>query len=1080
VPPASVKLSPPRVPPWYVPRPELERRLDDAVSYRLTLVVAGAGYGKSTHLAARAVANGWAWYTVDARDRLPATLAQGLASALSATAGELAVSFGEAGDDAAVADSVAAGIAAALDDVAVDDLVVVVDDVHELGRDSAAGAVLEGLVRYAPPGFHLVLCSRDEPPFRVSRLRGQGQVLDVGVTDLAFTGEEVRAFIAARLDTGVDEIAGPLHMVSGGWPAAVQLAADVLQSTTPDARAHVVESLAARRGPLFAYLAEEVFGREPAEVHEILADVAELGSATPELLQALGREGAADTLAALARRGLVVAPPPGSSAGYTLHALVREFAQTNWGASPARSRELHRRASEWFESQGRAAEALDAAIAAGNGVVVARLLSLHARELNELGLTDLVIRASAVVSNELRLKTSTGAVSHAFILRGDLDRAEEWLSLYEQRTDETPGIVGEIAVQRSLVHINRGDSAGALAALETAGPEPGAFIEAFMSYQLLTLGREDEAARLAALALEHAEAEDRPSYAEALMASAEVDRARGDLASAEERFRAAAAVAEQIGNVLASCSAGRRLATVHAERGQLDLALAEMSAALEQADRTGVFEFQGSTRAGRGSVHFALGRLDEAEEDFLSSVEVYERLASAWMAAPLIGLGDVHRERGESAQARSAYERALGVSEREAHIGHEVAAAAGLARVVVDADPDEAEALLTRARSKATPRYELLLALAEGWVALAAGDRERAGRMAAAAVREATRQGTPARTAEALELRCFAASEPRFETDSLQEALAIWRRIGASLAEARALLGLVSLGEDIAEAELADARRTLQHAGVRLPGIGAGISAMIALDRPPPLQIETLGRFAVLRDGMPVPSSEWQSKKARDLLKLLVSRRGKTAPREFLIEALWPDEDPKKTSNRLSVALNVVRGVLDPEGRSDPDRFVAADRDGIRLELENVAVDLERFFEQAEAGLRAFSDDGGEAAQPQLEAAEAAHHGEFLEEERYEDWATPLRDEARSTYLDVARALALAGPDTTRYHLRILALDPYDEDTHLDLVSRLAVGGRHGEARRAYRRYVQRMAEIGVEPAGFPDRTAGATELSSP
>jgi DNA-binding SARP family transcriptional activator len=389
--------------------------------------------------------------------------------------------------------------------------------------------------------------------------------------------------------------------------------------------------------------------------------------------------------------------------------------------------------------------------------------------------------------------------------------------------------------------------------------------------------------------------------------------------------------------------------------------------------------------------------------------------------------------------------------------------------VVVDDDPEQAESLLARARSTTRPRHELLLDLAEGWVALVRGDRERAGRMAEAAVREATRQGTPATMAEALELRCFAASEPRFESDSLREALAIWRRIGASLGEARALLGLVSFGEDISEAEVADARRTLQDAGVRLPGIGAGIAAVIALDRPPPLQIETLGRFAVLRDGMPVPSSEWQSKKARDLLKLLVARRGKTATREFLIEALWPDEDPKKTSNRLSVALNVVRGVLDPEGRSDPDRFIFADRAGVRLELANVEVDVERFLEQAEAGLSA----GGEPAQPQLEAAEAAYHGEFLEEERYEDWAVPLRDEARSTYLEVARALALAGPDATRYHLRILTLDPYDEDTHLDLISRLAGSGRHGEARRAYRRYVQKMGEIGVEPAAFPDRAAG-------
>ena len=830
--PASYKLTPPRVPPWYVPRPQLERRLDEAAAYRLTSVVAGAGYGKSTQVAVKAREHGWAWYTLDAADRAPTALARGLTSALATKVGELSVAIGGLGDEAALADSQAAGIAAALDDLALDDLVLVVDDVHELGRDSAAGAVLEGIVRYAPPGFHLVLCSRDEPPFRVSRLRGRGQVLDIGATDLAFTGDEVRAFIGARLDSGSDEIAGPLHMVSGGWPAAVQLAADVLQSTSAGARAHVVESLAARPGPLFAFLAEEAFGREPSDVHDLLADLAELGSAAPELLEALGHEGAAETLDALARRGLVVAPPAGSSAGYTLHALVREFAQTSWGASPARSRDLHRRASEWFESQGRSAEALEAGIAAADGAAVARLLKLHALELNQLGLTDLVVRAAAVAPRELRPTTATGAVSHALILRGELEQAEEWLSLFGASSAEET-IADEIAVQRSLIHINRGDPAGALAVLETREPNPGPFIEAFMAYQLLTLGREDEAARMAERAVDEAKGDTSSTpYAESLMASAEVERVLGDILAAEEGFRAAAEVADRIGNMLLACSAHRRSALVQVDRGQLEPALAEMSAALGLADRSGVFEFLAATRWGRGLIYLALGRLDDAEADIESSVEVYERLASNWMAQPLAMLGDLHRERGEPAQARSAYERALVMSGRSGAVDHEACAAAGLARLLVDDDPEEAEALIARARAKATPRHAVLLALAEGWVAVALGERERASRLADAARDEATRRMAPGALAEALELRCFAATAPRLATASLEEALGIWRRIGADLHAARAVLGLASLGAEVSEPEVEEARRTLRDAGVRVPGIGAGIGSMLWVDRP--------------------------------------------------------------------------------------------------------------------------------------------------------------------------------------------------------------------------------------------------------
>ena len=45
------------------------------------------------------------------------------------------------------------------------------------------------------------------------------------------------------------------------------------------------------------------------------------------------------------------------------------------------------------------------------------------------------------------------------------------------------------------------------------------------------------------------------------------------------------------------------------------------------------------------------------------------------------------------------------------------------------------------------------------------------------------------------------------------------------------------------------------------------------------------------------------------------------------MDALWPEEDPLKVRNRLSVALSTLRTVLDPDKRFDPDHFVRADRD---------------------------------------------------------------------------------------------------------------------------------------------------------
>jgi DNA-binding SARP family transcriptional activator len=253
------------------------------------------------------------------------------------------------------------------------------------------------------------------------------------------------------------------------------------------------------------------------------------------------------------------------------------------------------------------------------------------------------------------------------------------------------------------------------------------------------------------------------------------------------------------------------------------------------------------------------------------------------------------------------------------------------------------------------------------------------------------------------------------------------------------------------------------------------VQADLARAARPPLLVRVLGGFAVERDGTPVPAADWQSRKARDLLKVFIARRGRPVTRDALIDLLWPDEDPAKAGSRLSVTLSTLRSVLDPDKRFDAEHFVANDRSAAWLRLDHVSVDVEAFLADASAGLEALAAGRHELAGGLLSKAEAAYAGDFLEEDPYEDWAVVLREEARAAYVAVAMALAEravgAGDHdgAARYLLRVLSRDPYDERAHLQLVGALSAAGRHGEARRMYRAYSGRMAEIDVEPAPFPD-----------
>ena len=132
---------------------------------------------------------------------------------------------------------------------------------------------------------------------------------------------------------------------------------------------------------------------------------------------------------------------------------------------------------------------------------------------------------------------------------------------------------------------------------------------------------------------------------------------------------------------------------------------------------------------------------------------------------------------------------------------------------------------------------------------------------------------------------------------------------------------------------LAEARREL----------GEGATSSIA--------IATLGGFRVNRDGEPVDVGEWGSRKARDLVKLLVARRGAPVVRDEVTELLWPDE-PDRSARRLSVLLSTVRTVFDPLKAQSPDHFVAADHDTVWLVRDHVDIDVEQFLAEAAEGRR--------------------------------------------------------------------------------------------------------------------------------
>jgi DNA-binding SARP family transcriptional activator len=557
-----------------------------------------------------------------------------------------------------------------------------------------------------------------------------------------------------------------------------------------------------------------------------------------------------------------------------------------------------------------------------------------------------------------------------------------------------------------------------------------------------------------------------PAEVVAALARARAERAGANDVAAEAALREAVAAApEGPFAIAARVALGWHLHLT----GHPDEADAELDAAIGLAIVTDRPFLLARARHLRGVVLFHRGRIDEAGVEFRAAVDL-DRAAGRAIANTLSGLADVLAERGDVVGARRTYGEALALARADSDDVFARTIEVRLAGAVAFDDLDAAWEMAVAAHSgfPAQSYWAPLAPAIAGAIALLRGDRDAAATLASQAVAALGRAVPDLVAAEAMLLRALATTDRSDPTAdrSVTEALGLWRRIGNPVWLARAEACLAARDRSPrGRAALDRARQRLRRLGVSRLAFGpAGGPLLALLPTTEPVEVRCLGGFAVVHEGVPVPPTAWQSRKARELLKLLAAARGRPIPREELMERLWPDEEPGPQANRLSVALATLRAVLDPDRARPATHYISSDGASYALDLANLPIDTERFLAQAAAARSAAGDDRRDA----LEAAEAAYSGDAFEDDPYADWAVSLREECRAAYAETARALArlaIERADTdgaVRYALRLLERDAYDEDAHHVLIRSLAGAHRHGEARRAHAIYAARMRELDV------------------
>jgi DNA-binding SARP family transcriptional activator len=1085
-----------------ISRPRLEGRLDELLGRRLATIVAGAGYGKSTLIAAWAATRddlAVAWCALDPGAcelrRIVERTARALRQVVPDLPPDVAAAVGSAttGDEAdaiARAEAFAALLCEALESRHSGPLILVFDDLHEVASAEPAMRFVEALVRGAPPDLHLILTSRMPIGFPVERLRGQGQVVEVAGDQLGFDLAEVRALLG-QLEPSAAELADEVFRVTGGWPALTRLVTETLRNTSPGDRHSAVQRMVEPAGPLLSYIAEEVLGRESKETLDVLRVACRFDRPSPDLLRAVGLEDGPDVLDDLARRAFFVEQRfDGGERSYLIHDLVRDFARDHLAMKAGEVRHLHGAAAGWLERQGRHGESLRQLLLAEDRAAVTARLDERGFELVRTGSVDVVVDAARSIPDAERSAGIETVLGDALLRRGEWEPA---MAAFERAGGLEATLPPGLAWRIGLIEHERGDVAAALATFSRADlsigtPDDLALVAAWRAIACWQRQDPEGCRPWAAFAMDVAERSgDDRALACALASVGAMAHMDFDLHRSIDSFRKAVAAAERASDILLQVRFRTDLGYVLVVEGRYLEALGALDQAVRLAGGLGHSTFLALALADRGQAHLGLGHLEEAGADFAAARELFQLVSSHWVSYATFREANLHRLRGDVLLARAEYQDVLADAEKITNPWYLADAIVGLAATFVDDDPDEALRLIREGLGPQGPAEPASPALGAARVALVAGRPDLAAGYVERAYAVAEKAHDRPSLAGALEIRAQLETDPTRARALLDEAAALWVETGSPYGYARhELVRARVLGGAEGRAAASHAAGAFQQMGARrLADAAAVVVDRLDASVRPPVEIRSLGAFQVVRDGEPVGLGEWQSKKARDLLKVLVTRRGRATTREQLCEILWPDEDPGPLLNRLSVALATIRSVIDPARRYPADHFLRADKASVSLDLNHVRVDVEAFLAAAAKTRRGAPPGGSGASRDELAAVEAAYGGEFLEEDPYEEWAAPLREETRITYLTIARALAqqagaAADADSAvRLYLRILEQDPFDEEAHLGLVQALSSAGRHGEARRRYSVYTARMEELELEAAPYPATAVALVKGSS-
>jgi len=1041
-------------------RQRLINLLYDLLDEKLILVIAPAGYGKTSLLIdfAYQVDLPVCWYAVDELDQTPERFFTYFVAALHRRFPE----FGEASNTAIKALNQFNPNINQLVSVIVNDayehiqehFLVILDDFHLVSNIKEILFFINRFINESAENCHLILSSRTllslpDLPLLVAR----SQVGGIGFEELAFKADEIQTFVLQYYHVTLSEAASQdLARDTEGWITGLMLSAQVMgQGMTNQMRAARVTGV-----ELYTYLAQEILDQQPAEIRDFLLRTSFLEEFDASLCTAIwGADGNWRRLIEqVVQNNLFVLPVGETGNWLRYHHLFGEFLRAQYEKErPDQLEELLRRIALVYcqrEEWGRAYALYNrlkdnAAIAdliekAGIALIRTSQFALLAKWIDAL--------PPEYLNSHPTLVSHKGSV---LLLQGQADKSLDYLNRAEtaqRELNDRTGLARTLA-RRATVHRYLGNYQASIA----DGTQ--------------------------ALSLAEGDAELRPIQADAFRAMGIGLQYQGELDEALEKLEQALSIYQSIKDDQNTAMMQMELGVCCQYQGNTRQAVRYYEQALSYWQSVRNNTRQSFVLNNLGSLHHLSGNYIEAAKLFEQALALARSNGILRSEAYLLfNLGNLYADLEANDSARDAYQKT-----REA--------CKTLEDHYLLLNIELAESTLARREGKCS-RSKAYLRSAEGLIqksrsnfetsiwAMEAGSLDLAENKPQAAVQHLAEANTlfkesgqklEAASAALLLSQAYALSnEPQQARTTLEQTLGVLQNLDSI----QPLIVVARGARDVIRLHISDPQ--IGPSAVRLLTQIENFERHIASLRrrlrphaatvlliPPRLSICSLGKVQVKIDGKTVTSSTWvNQKRARELFFFLLAHSNKSMTREEIGVTLWPESSTDLLRLQFRNTIYYLRYALGQDVIINADRRYSFNSD---MDYSYDVQEFERKLVQAEA--TDLSDNKVELLKESLQL----YQGEFFPEGEG-SWVIAERQRLSQMYehclLTLAQVQLEKGePKTALMHCQtIIAENHCMESAHrLAMQAFAAMGNRSGVVNQyeLCKQYLQE--ELGLEPS---------------